>query len=66
MTKGGRTHLRKQAMLQAERHRANEFERKYIATLKVNAEGCRRLKENERMVRQLQDCISRYYYHFSS
>ncbi|XP_023548553.1 myosin-11-like [Cucurbita pepo subsp. pepo] len=47
------------AMLQAERHRANEFERKYIATLKVNAEGCRRLKENERMVRQLQDCISR-------
>ncbi|KAG6576036.1 Myosin-11, partial [Cucurbita argyrosperma subsp. sororia] len=47
------------AMLQAERHRANEFERKYIATLKINAEGCRRLKENERMVRQLQDCISR-------
>ncbi|XP_022991201.1 myosin-11-like [Cucurbita maxima] len=47
------------AMLQAERQRANEYERKYIATLKVNAEGCRRLKENERMVRQLQDCISR-------
>lgn len=60
MTKG-RTHLHEQAKLQAERQRANEYERKYAVMQKANEEGRRKLKKTERKVHQLQDYINRYY-----
>ncbi|XP_022959885.1 myosin-9 isoform X3 [Cucurbita moschata] len=47
------------ALLQAERQRANESERKCAAAQKLSEEGRKKLKENERKVQQLQDCISR-------
>ncbi|XP_038897457.1 myosin-11 isoform X2 [Benincasa hispida] len=47
------------AMLQAEKQRANECERKYVATQRANEEGRRKLKETERKVHQLQDYINR-------
>lgn len=59
--KVGRTRLREQAMLQAERQRSIEYEMKYVATLKASEEGRRRLKETEKKVLQLRDCINRYY-----
>lgn len=61
MTKGGRTRLCEQAMLVAERQRANECERNYVVTQKANEEGRKKLKGTERKVRQLQDYINRYY-----
>ncbi|KAG7025461.1 Myosin-11, partial [Cucurbita argyrosperma subsp. argyrosperma] len=47
------------ALLQAERQRVNESERKCAAAQKLSEEGRKKLKENERKVQQLQDCISR-------
>lgn len=47
------------AKLQAERQRANEYERKYAVMQKANEEGRRKLKKTERKVHQLQDYINR-------
>lgn len=46
-------------MLQAEKQRANEFERRYLEARVSSKEGHKKLEETERIVHQLQDSLNR-------
>ncbi|XP_050366725.1 myosin-16 isoform X2 [Argentina anserina] len=46
-------------MLQAEKKRANEFERKYLEARVSSEQGHKKLEETERIVHQLQDSLNR-------
>lgn len=46
-------------MLQAEKQRANECERRYVEARASSEEGRKKLEETERIVHQLQDSLNR-------
>lgn len=51
--------LVKQAMLHAERQRADDYEMKYAKAQESNEERLRKLEESERRVHKLQDSLNR-------
>ncbi|KAL6271486.1 hypothetical protein ACE6H2_028397 [Prunus campanulata] len=54
------------AMLQAEKQRANECERRYVEARVSSEEGRKKLEETERIVLQLQDSLNRMIYCMSN
>ncbi|XP_021814771.1 myosin-9 isoform X4 [Prunus avium] len=54
------------AMLQAEKQRANECERRYVEARVSSEEGRKKLEETERIVHQLQDSLNRMIYCMSN
>ncbi|ONH93353.1 hypothetical protein PRUPE_8G228100 [Prunus persica] len=54
------------AMLQAEKQRANECERRYVEARVSSQEGRKKLEETERIVYQLQDSLNRMIYCMSN
>ncbi|XP_062023727.1 myosin-16 isoform X3 [Rosa rugosa] len=53
-------------MLQAEKQRANEFERRYLEARVSSEQGHKKLEETERIVHQLQDSLNRMIYCMSN
>lgn len=48
-----------QALLQAEKQRADEYERKYVEAQESSEERRKKLEETDRIVHQLQDSLNR-------
>ncbi|CAK9140657.1 unnamed protein product [Ilex paraguariensis] len=48
-------------LLQSEKHRADDYERKYAEALESSEEKCQKLEETERRVHQLQESFNRWF-----
>jgi myosin-5 len=48
-----------QALLRAEKQRADQYERKYVEAQESNEDRRKKLEETDRIVHQLQDSLNR-------